>query len=133
LKFQKFVSIKVNSDPKSQRKILTQKSRPSKFQTKILKPVLYTKNLCSTRKTNYGSCFIYKRDDIAAMIYGGGFVREGGVGTKMHDPFSEMQDQWTNLLDEANINGERLFVTQPTQQSTQPFASMPMRRQQVLA
>jgi hypothetical protein len=52
------------------------------------------------------------------MIYGGGFVCEGGVGTKMHDPFSEMQDQWTHLLDEANINGERLFVTQPTHQST---------------
>jgi hypothetical protein len=80
LKFQKVISIKVNSDPpKRQKKILTQKRRPSKLRTKILKQVLYTKNPFFTRKTNDGGGFVYEGGDIAAMIYGGSFVCKGSA------------------------------------------------------
>jgi hypothetical protein len=44
--------------------------------------------------------------DLAAMIFGGGFFGEGGIGTGTQDPGTEMQDQWANTLDGTNIDGE---------------------------
>jgi hypothetical protein len=47
------------------------------------------------------------------MIFRGGFSGEGvRVGTQ--DPGLEMQDQWAQRLDWADIDGERLFSTEPT-------------------
>jgi hypothetical protein len=48
------------------------------------------------------------------MICDGGFVCEGGVGTATQDPGLETQDQWAHTLDGADVDGERLFSTQPT-------------------
>jgi hypothetical protein len=49
------------------------------------------------------------------MILGGGFLWEGGVGTTTQYPCPENQDKWAHTLDGADIDGERLFSTQPTQ------------------
>jgi hypothetical protein len=51
------------------------------------------------------------------MIYDGGFVSEGRVGIGTQDPFPESHDQWAQQ-DVADINGDRLFFTQQTQQAT---------------
>jgi hypothetical protein len=54
------------------------------------------------------------------MIFGGGFVCEAGVEIGMQDPGPETQEQWEHTLDGADIDGERLFSTQPTQPTTEP-------------
>jgi hypothetical protein len=41
------------------------------------------------------------------MIFSGGFVGEGSIGTRT-------QDQWAQTQDGVDIDGERLFSTQPT-------------------
>jgi hypothetical protein len=51
------------------------------------------------------------------MIYDGSFVSEGRVGIGTQDPFPESHDQWAQQ-DVADINGDRLFFTQQTQQAT---------------
>jgi hypothetical protein len=50
-------------------------------------------------------------NDIHAMIFGGGFVGEGGVGTGT-------QDQWAQTHDGVDIEAERMLSTQPTQATT---------------
>ncbi|KAM0826851.1 hypothetical protein ACQ4PT_068587 [Festuca glaucescens] len=49
--------------------------------------------------------------DIQAMIFGGGFVGEVGAGTGT-------QDQWPQTQDGVDIDGARLFSTQPTHATT---------------
>jgi hypothetical protein len=56
-----------------------------------------------------------KEGDISAVIFGSGFICEGGGGTWTQDPCLDLQDRWPHTLDVAHIDGERLFFTQPTQ------------------
>jgi hypothetical protein len=51
------------------------------------------------------------------MIFG---VGEGDVGTGTQDPGPETHDLWEHTLAGVDIDGERLFSTQPTHPTTGP-------------